>query len=181
MNPAASGNRPAPQQLLLRATSVLAAWAFLGLAAAAGTVFPPVFAVPGIVLAVLAGLFPDTGVALFLVLDLLLVWGVCVPLRVDLPLLVGALLLLVVHLGPTLAAGPPGAVLPGSLVRRWVRRALLLAGVTTLAWAAARVAAGLSLTGTATTMAAGLLLVIGWCTLLTFRLAVPEPASDPAG
>ena len=172
MNPAASGNRPSRQQVVLRAVVTLAGWGVLGTAALAGTQFPWLFAAPGVVLAVLAGLLPDTGVALFLVLDLLLVWGVAVPLRIDLPLLAAALLVLALHLAATLAAGPPGAVLPASVVRRWGLRGVTLAAGTTLAWLVARVAAGASLTGTAATMAAGLLLVIGWCVLLTVRLAV---------
>lgn len=169
-------NRLSRQQLLLRAVPVPATLVLLGLVRATGDQFSPLFVLPALALAVLATALPDSSVGLFLMLDLGALWLQSVPQRVDLVLLVAMLDVLALHLALTLAAaGPPGAVLPRSLLRTWLLRGLGLAGAGLLAWVAAWLVARAATGPTAWAMAAGLVLVLVWGAVLTVRLAGEDP------
>jgi hypothetical protein len=168
-------NRFSRQQLLLRAVPLPATLLLLALVRTSGEQFPLLLVLPALALAVLATALPDSSVGLFLLLDLGVLWAQAVPQRVDGVLLVAMLDVLALHLALTLAAaGPPGAVLPRSLLRTWLLRSLALAGSGLLAWVVARLAAGADLRPTAWAMAGGLALVLAWAAVLTVRLAGEE-------
>lgn len=167
------------QQLLLRAVPLPATVAFAVLVGLAGGPFRPLFVVPAVLLAALVTLLPDSSAALFLLLDLVVLWSVSVPERLGAPVLVAALLLLVLHLAVTLAAvGPPGLVLERSLLRLWALRGVLLAATAVGTWVAARLLAGVGMRPSGWAMATGLAVLLAWTAVLTVRLS--ERGDAPA-
>ncbi|MGZ6803932.1 MAG: hypothetical protein ACXVFU_12870 [Nocardioidaceae bacterium] len=174
-----SRTRLSRQQRLLRAVPLPATAAFLVLAGLAGTTMPLLFAVPAVVLAVLVTLLPDSSAGVFLLLDLVVLWAMAVPERLDAWPLAAAADLLVLHLAVALAAaGPAGLVLPRSLLRAWGRRAFVLLAATVPAWLVARLVAHAGVRPTTLLTAAGLGLVLAWGALLTVRLDTERPDGD---
>ena len=168
------------QQLLLRAVPLAATALFLVLVATTGRSFPLVFVLPVVGLAVLVALLPDSSAGVFLVLALAGLWGTTVPERLDAVVLVAAADLLALHVAVALAAtGPPGLVLPRSLLLAWAGRFLGLLALALAAWVVARLVAGADVRPTAVGMATGLGLLLGWGALLTVRLDTGDP--DAAG
>jgi hypothetical protein len=172
--------RASGQQVVLRLLALAAGVAWVPLCLAAGGDFHPLLTIAMVVLALAAALVPDSVAPMFTVLALGGFWAVYVPETLSAWTLVAAADLLVLHLACTLASyGPPQLVLDRAMLRLWgARGAVLLAG-TTLAWAAARVLAGLALEPSGLLMAAALVVLLGWLVLLMSRLLTRD-AAEPS-
>ena len=158
-------------QAALRGLLVVAATALAGLTLAAAPDPVLLTSLVLVAVAVWAALRPESAGATVLVAGLALNWVATVHVPDTtlawVQLLVGALLLLVVHLCAALAASlPPGAAVPGVSLRRWARRGAVVAAATVPVWAlsygaASQVAPGeVSLTYAAIVAVAGLALAV---------------------
>jgi len=100
-------------------------------------------------------------------------WAMQVDENLSLSLLVVTLALLVFHVACLLASyGPPSVVLDPRLLKLWAVRSSVAFAAALLVWLAGRVASGLDLPGSGLLLAAALLVLIGWATLLSRWLAV---------
>lgn len=121
--------------------------------------------------ALVTALLPDSHTGLLVVLGIGGHWSTSATESLGVWVLLVALLLLVFHVACLLTAyGPPSVVLEADLVLAWLPRCALCVAVTALVWLVARILSGLQLPESALLYGAGLLLVTGWCVLLT-RLA----------
>jgi hypothetical protein len=163
------------QQVLLRSLLLAAALAFLLLVPAAGGT-PGRFAILALVVAAaVAALAPAGNAPLVLVLGLGWLWWGQVPDAWTTWSLGAGVLLLVVHVASTLCGhGPPALVLPGSLLRAWVGRSMVLAAATALVWLAAGLLTTLDLPQSPVAVVVAMALVAGWIVLLLSRLVTAD-------
>jgi hypothetical protein len=160
------------QQRLVRLVPILATAGFLAVAAAAGGMFHPVISIAALLLALVTAAAPDSGAPLLLVLFLAGVWGIELRATTNGWVLLAAAALLAIHLSCTLASyGPTALPLPRVLLRVWTRRAGVLAAATSLTWLAVRLVGGLHLPPSRLLLGAALVVLLGWLTLLTVRVA----------
>lgn len=132
-------SRLSVQQRLLRAVAPAGAGVVLLLERGAGGAVQPWFAAVALAQALLVAALPDSSACLFLVVLLGVHWALFAPAAVSGWALGAAVTLLVVHLAVTLASyGPPSLVLDRTLLVRWARRGLAVAGGTLLVWVLAR-------------------------------------------
>jgi hypothetical protein len=159
-----------PQQRVFRLLVVTAAVVFLGTVVAASGEAHPLLTSLGVVLALLAGLLPETHAPLSLQLYLGVWWLIATPARLDGWTLLAAVTFAVVHLAATLAAtGPSGTTLDPVLLRRWQTRATGCLAAAVVVWLVARLLPGHEPSGPV--LAAALLLAGGWCAVVALRLA----------
>jgi hypothetical protein len=160
------------QQRVVRLVPVLATAGFLALATVAGGVFHPVISLAALLLALVTAAIPDSGAPLLLILFLAGVWGIELPATTNGWVLLAAAALLAIHVSCALASyGPTALTLPRVLLRRWARRAAVMAVATGLTWAAVRLVGGLHLPPSRLLFAGALVVLLGWLSLLTVRLA----------
>ena len=164
------------QQRWLRVVVLGSGLAFLALVPAAGGGFHPLLG--GVALALLAVtvLVPESNAPLGLVLYLGGFWVVTVPRTLGIEVLLAATALTALHLACTLASyGPPGLTLDRAFVSVWWRRfAYCLTGAG-LVWVLARTVVLLDLPPSGVALGAALVLLLGWVTVLTVRLAGGRP------
>lgn len=152
----------------LAMTCVLATAGFLAVVPATGGAWHPWFSAALLLLAVPAGLLPDTGLPLGLLAALGVLWASAVSDHTSPWTALAAALLVVVHLSCTVAGhGPPSLPLDAVLVRLWRGRAAAMVGagasVWLLTWAGHRIADGHQMPG--------------WLFALALLAALAGPAS----
>jgi len=167
-----------PGQRALRGVALLAPLLFLAAVPVSGGVFHPVFTTGGVLLAVLVALAPEGNAPLGLVVYLGALWLLSTSGRLDLWALAAAVLLAALHLACTLLSyAPPGLRLDPVLVALWRGRAVLCLAAALLVWAAGRAVVFLDLPPSGLVVGLGLLVVLGWVSLLTVGLVRPDAGS----
>ncbi len=156
-----------PGQIVVRLLPLPATAALVWLSVLLGGPVQPVLTTGVLLLAVVAGLLPDSAAPLFLVLALSLRWALVVPEPLSWWTLLAAGLLLVVHLAATLGSyGPPALGLSPGLFLLWLRRAAVMAAATALVWVAAVAVEGFDLPSNEIVLVVGLTLVLAWTAFL---------------
>jgi hypothetical protein len=160
------------QQQWLRLLVLASGIGFLALIPAAGGGFNPVLSGAAFVLLVISVLIPDSNAPLGLVLYLGGIWAVTVPRTLGVELLLAAVVLTALHVACALASyGPPGLTLKVSFLAVWWRRFGYCVGGAALVWLLSRALVLFDLPASGLALGTALVLVLGWVTVLTVRLA----------